>query len=663
MTVRLLDHWSPPDGAGAPVACLATSFTFDADFFAQDCLARFLSLSTTTAEGDAISSLAALLEEEDRLAEAQVSVLVDRSSSVDKRNLRWDVLQVSVPGGLLHAKVSALIWERAARIVIGSPNLTAAGYRRQVELALAIDLDEECRVPRPFLEELVDELRGLAELVATAAGGARDRAIATVDLLRSRVSDLPLPAQSGRDLRLAVAPARPGLCPLERLSDVWRGPQPLRATIVSPFWDDGAPSPAVLAVQHLLKGRPANDRRTKLIVAVDPITGIVKAPPSLARQATTTVHSFEPIGTEMRLLHAKLLLLESNDWIAALIGSSNATEAGYGLHRHRGHHELNVWVGCPQGSATSKALQELAREGGMVSASSDEWSADADEDEPTTPALPLGFVACTLRAGQASAVCLDFDPPRLPVRWDVRTPGGDQLVDAVEWSAAGATSHLEVPLPSAVLPSYLIVYWEAPDGPERATWTANIDDRSALPPPTELANLPVSVLLAVLASTRPLPVALEYELRRRERMKGHDRTELDPLRRFDGSTLLLQRTRHVSLALWRLQERLARPAASLDVLRWRLNSAIGPTAIADGIVRAAGEGRALPGESQFMLAELALTIDAVRWDVSAEVSQRAIRQVVRDVLTAIEVRSRELGAASDPTLEAYVREAFQAVCR
>src|SRR3954471_741319 len=85
---RLLDHWSPPDGAGAPVACLATTFTFETDFFVEDCLARFLSLSTVASETDAISSIAAVLEEEDRLSEAQVSVLVDRSSPAEKRNLR-----------------------------------------------------------------------------------------------------------------------------------------------------------------------------------------------------------------------------------------------------------------------------------------------------------------------------------------------------------------------------------------------------------------------------------------------------------------------------------------------------------------------------------------------------------------------------------------------
>src|SRR4051812_25234326 len=131
---KLLDHWSPPDGAGAAVACLATSYTFEADFVAEECLSRFLSLANAPSEGDRISSIVTLLEEEERLSEAQVSVLVDRSTPVEKRNLRWDVLQVHVPGGLLHAKVALLMWENAARVILGSANLTTAGYRKQVEI-------------------------------------------------------------------------------------------------------------------------------------------------------------------------------------------------------------------------------------------------------------------------------------------------------------------------------------------------------------------------------------------------------------------------------------------------------------------------------------------------------------------------------------------------
>lgn len=662
---RLLDNWSPPDGAGAPVACLATTFTFEADFFAQDCLSRFLSLSTVAGEGDAISSVAAVLEEEDRLSETQVSVLVDRSSPAEKRNLRWDVLPVGVPGGLLHAKVAVLLWERSARIVLGSANLTSAGYRRQVEVALAFDLDESCRIPEPVLADLVTELRHLAGLAPGPASGPKGRALATIDLLAARVNALNLPRSAGRELLLAVAPARPGLSPLDRLVDVWRGSQPLWATMLSPFWDDHVPAPAVEAVRRLLTGRPASRRWMELIVAVDPFTGTVQAPPSLVSQRDADVVTFDPPDEERRSLHAKLLFVDSDEWLAVLIGSSNATEAGLGLDAQRGHHELNLWLGCPANSQTAKHLRALARSGNRIEADDGRWEPMPDEDEPTVPVLPLGFVTCTIDASAPPRALLELDPSALPPSWDVRTPAGREVMTADLWHTAGSPRSIPVDLTDEALPAYLLVRWDADGEYCQATWTANVENRSALPPPAELAGLPVDVLLAALASTRPLPVALEHELRRRER-SGQDgnRVELDPLRRFDDSRLLLQRTRHLSLALKRLQERLGRPAMGLDALHWRLHGAFGPLAIADGLVRAVQGQQTIPGEAHFLLAELALTVAWVDWaHVGVGIDSEAVRALVEDVLAAIDERRRALQPAPDDALETYVREALEAAQR
>ena len=664
--VRLLDNWSPPDGAGAPVACLATTFTFEAEFFVEDCLSRFLSLSTVRSETtDRISSIAAVLEEEDRLSEAQVTVLVDRSSGAEKRNLRWDLLPVAAPGGLLHAKVAVLLWERSARIIVGSANLTPAGYRRQVELALAIDLDQNCRVPRRVLEDLVGELRHLTNLAPGAPTGPKGRALTTVALLESRMRALELPRASTRDLRLAVAPARPGLSPLDRLADVWHGAQPLRATVLSPFWDDATPAPAVEAIRRALTGRPATRRELQLVVAIDPYNGTVHAPPSLASQVNADVVVFDPPDGERRNLHAKLLVLESDDWVAALIGSSNATQAGYGLDRQRGHHELNMWLGCPARSHTAKKLRALARAGREIDLTDEVWESDPDEDEPTAPVLPLGFVRCTIDAATPPGVSLELDAGQLPAWWKIQTPAGHALLDDKSWRASGTPFTWVAALPDKTLPAYLVVHWSTDGGWEQASWTANVEDRSMLPPPDELADLPVDLLLAALASTRPLPVALEHELRRRERGSGAiTQVELDPLRRFDDSGLLLQRARHISLALWRLQDRLGRPVSSLDALHWRLYGAFGPLAIADALTTATNAQTTLPGEAHFLLAELALTVAAVDWSqVPVGIDPKQVRSLVANVLAAIEQRRMTLPAAPDAALENYATDALKAARR
>ncbi|OBJ87751.1 hypothetical protein A9W97_17405 [Mycobacterium gordonae] len=663
--VRLLDHWSPPDGAGQPVACIATTFTFESDFFTQDCLSRFLSLSATTAEGDAISSIAAVLEEEDRLSEAQVSVLVDRSTPAEKRNLRWDLLPVGAPGGLLHAKVAALLWERSARIILGSANLTSAGYRRQVELALPIDLDDGCQMPRAVLDELVRELRRLVDLVAGPPTGPKGRALATMDQLAARVDSLHLPRASGSKVFVAVAPSRPGTSPLDRLNDVWRGGQPLRATLLSPFWDEAAPSPAVEAIRRRLTGRPASSRRMTFVVAVDPFTGTVHAPPSLANQSGATVTTFDPPDPELRALHAKLLLVESEDWLAALIGSSNATEAGLGLHAYNGHQELNLWMGCPAGSKAAKHLRALARLGERINLDDTRWEPVPDEDEPTTPVLPLGFVQCTVDAGRPPRVHLEFSSKSLPTSWQVRSPAGQELASADGWRAAGSSRSMIADLDGEALPSYLFVQWMVDGEKLEATWTVNVADRGRLPPPAELAELKFDVLLAALASTRPLPVALELELRRRQRAADEGlHIELDPLHRFDDSGLLLQRARHFSLALWRLQERLGRPATNIDAVHWRLEGALGPIAIADGLVQAAQMRETLPGEAHFLLAELALTVAAVDWScVANSVDIEQVRTLVAQALSAIEDRRSTLPPAPDPTLDNYIRDALKAARR
>lgn len=658
---RLLDHWSPPDGAGPPVACLATTFTFEADFVAQDCLSRFLSLSTVAGEGDRISSIAAVLEEEDRLSEAQVTVLIDRSSPAEKRNLRWDVLPVAAPGGLLHAKIVVLLWERATRVVLGSANLTSAGYRRQVELALAIDLDQGCQVPRSVLDDLVTELRALVDLVRGTATGPKSRAVGTLDLLAARVATADLPAGS-KQVHLALAPARPGVSPLDRLADVWRGPKPLWATWVSPFWDDRPRPPALAAVRRLLTGRPADRRSMTLVVEVDPFTGVINAPASLAGTGADVV-AFKPPDDERRSLHAKLLLLESDEWVAALIGSSNATENGFGLHAVHGHRELNIWLGCSADSREARHLRSLARAGDAIDVTNERWEPLADEDEPTTAELPFGFLTCTLDAAAPASTTLELGGGDLPAAWHIRTPAGRLLLTADRWTAAGAPSVTTVPLPTEPLPAYLIVHWDTTSGELQATWPANVADRSSLPPPAALADLPVEVLLAALASTRPLPVALEHELRRRERA-GSDaaRVWLDPLRRFDDSTLLLQRVRHVSVALWRLQERLARPASNIDAIQWRLHGAFGPLAIADGLVRASRGEQAIPGEAHFLLAELALAVAAVDWgNLGPHVEQVEVRKLVDDVLAAIDERWSTLPPAPDPALDTYVSAAMKAV--
>lgn len=83
---RLLDAWSPPQGSGDPIGCIATSFTFNAVLFEEECLSRFLALETHPEDDGAIY----LIEREEKLASVVcAAALVDARHCRGARSLRW----------------------------------------------------------------------------------------------------------------------------------------------------------------------------------------------------------------------------------------------------------------------------------------------------------------------------------------------------------------------------------------------------------------------------------------------------------------------------------------------------------------------------------------------------------------------------------------------
>ena len=127
---RFLEFWERKEEYGAPVGCVATTFTFDETFFELDCLGRFAGIETDPQE----SQVGYVVEREEKLGGITACVLVDRSHAAERRSLRWRQLPAGpVTGGILHAKVSLLVWKDRVRVLVGSPNLTKFGYRKNLE--------------------------------------------------------------------------------------------------------------------------------------------------------------------------------------------------------------------------------------------------------------------------------------------------------------------------------------------------------------------------------------------------------------------------------------------------------------------------------------------------------------------------------------------------
>jgi hypothetical protein len=667
-TRRLLEAWEPPEYAGNPLACLATSFTFDPDFFEIQCLGRFLNLSWQRDEGEPNERLASLIEQHGRLAETPATVIVDRGDDPAKRSLVWDLLRVRVPGGLLHAKTAVLIWEDYVRFIIGSANLTPAGYREKIEAAVILDASSRSRLPRAVALQTLASIRALVGRTAADAGdeGPQQRALATLALARRMIDRFGLPVQRARtEPVLTVNHAEPGRPALAMLREVWSGGPPRRATVLSPFHDaESTPGGAASTLASELAQRGPVKLRFVLPADTRQAATVVRAPKGLADGVPIRfgpefyLLAVDP--QEPRRLHAKVIVLESDGWVAALVGSSNFTRAGLGLNRGSGHLEINVAIGAPVGSQAAKTLRGLIPLGERIDPDDVEWEPEPDDDELAEKGLPDGFGQATYITGEHPQLRLTFEPKLgLPDRWQIFDPTDRAILDAAGWESAGRTSPHDSGWPSEP-PVFLAVRWMDEDSEHKAAWPVNADKPSQLPLPPEL-RLSLEDLIVALRSSRPLPEAIAQLLSRRDRLDPE--LNPDPLQRFAATGQLLRRTREISAALEGLRRFLERPAPTIEVLRWRLQGPFSPRRLATGFAEGASRRQSLDGEAPFMLAELALTLRRIDWTVvsSGGVEPKAVRTEVRALLGELRAMVDQLNPQRP--LKDYITEAFAEATR
>lgn len=641
----LLDHWQKPANAGDPLAALATTFTLDPDFFERSCLARFLAVESVDEGSGSVDDLVARLELEESLRAPAVTVIADRSAQGERSTLRWDALHCQVPRrGLLHSKVAILLWENATRVIVGSANLTPAGYRQQIELALAADLGPRCVLSAAVLTALADELSRYLDLVPglTVDVPARQQVDRTLALFRERASRQPHVQTS---LKVAFAPTNDEVGPLDALEEAWSGARPLRATHLSPFWD--ADDPNVLrSVADLLTGRPKEERCQDVAVVYGP-RGEIGFPLDHFK-LVDSVNELDLRDGEIRRLHAKCLLLSQREWVAALVGSSNHTKAGLGLAKANGkrHREVNLWLGAPLKSREGNALLGLVPTGqevDPVDATYDD-QADDDELEDSAPVLPRCFGLCRVsRKNDSWMLTIGIEPVAMPSVWRISLPSGTTLLDATSWRSAGSPTSYNFAVEANDLPMFVIVEWDE----ESTNWAVIADDRHSLPPGAGLADLNSGHLLEALASGKSLAQAAREELERRQRERPAStgtNVVTDPLKRFESQSSLLRRGRALAQSLAAMQRRLEHPALTADALMARLAGPLGPTFIARKTVEDVEAGTMEVADGLFTLAEIALTVGRVDWASALPfVDQPEGRRTVRAALDDIESLQARIG--------------------
>ena len=642
----ILEQWRSPTRAGDPIGCITTTFTFDAGFFEEECLARFLDVdSLPDREG-----LAYLLEKENRLGAVYAGVLVDQHYAGVDHSMRWDVLPVRISNGLQHAKISILAWANHVRVLVASANLTPQGCRTNQEVAGTFTFlpegseKEEFHLCCSFFENLLHFVPGDAD------DPVKMRALGFIHQVRDRVDSwkdknqrksafrrhfvFTVPVDTSRAPEAGAGAERQSALAscLEKCRRY--GPAPAKASVASPFFDPESDNRHDEATSALCKGMGRGITR-HLTLCVPAIghqeEGLLRlaAPLSLFTTARKRVDhlAVEVLPSEdndhnQRPWHAKMFRLENQAYSALMVGSSNFTQAGLGL-KDQCNAEANllfVALNEPYAREPGELAECWPKTRPVPDPGQAEWTGEPHAAEadavPDKPLLPQGFVSARYRAGDKPSVLLCLFPEKLPASW--RILGGAHndvaLLASTSFPSGGGGSHVEISWTFDYAPTKLLVSWED----KQAFWTVNVEDQGSLPMPEEMATMSAHELMAILAAS-DASAALRACFRHRGLGEEHEQldcalpAELNPLRRYDIRETFLHRIRRQARMMTALRKNLERPAWSLKSLDWRLRGILGVERLANRLVKELEKEVGNKGEPILVLADFLMMLTEVNY--------------------------------------------------
>ncbi len=366
-----------------------------------------------------------------------------------------------------------------------------------------------------------------------------------------------------------------------------------------------------------------------------------------------------------RSLHAKGIWLEDQRWSVYAIGSSNFTSAGMGIGKAPNLEANLVYIVDSNRDLKSRKLLETTfPESELVHLDEDvKWKplTGEGEDAPGEEVpLPEMFGDAVFNCDEKSRASVTLSILGTTCEsWEVLTDGETQVfLNEERWLARNQPISCNLEWQIDRPPSGFWVRWSGSGG--SAWWPVNVLSGNVLPPPDELRNLPLEVLINILSSARPLHRVLRDFLRRRDRETSTQENKpiVDPHKRVDTSQFLLQRTRRISWALNALRERLERPVVTIEFLRWRLHGPVGVKALANALVREAQSAE----ERVFLISELALELARVNpiqapGCVPSQQHVSEIRAVIVELMALIPASTSE----EPKNLRRYVESVLKAV--
>ncbi|REJ95225.1 MAG: hypothetical protein DWQ34_06770 [Planctomycetota bacterium] len=656
----LTHYWTPPEtiidgGVGAPCVCLATTYEFDAPFFEAELLPRFLGLKFDETENE--SSF--LVEREEALALASVSVLVDHSRfDSTQTTLRWDQLPIQIPGGIQHAKITILGWERLTRLIIGSANLTRSGYRKNREVFAALDFwNDPDSVPLQVLRDSLALINLMLDW-SRAAPKSVERARERVRRFRRRARgwrDAPAdftPLERPRVALAATHPARDGQKPRSALGDVFDlwGKRPAQEiTVVTPFT---APDP------DATQGDPVINRFGDLKLSSDCagwlVTPELPTTPDDPRMRVPFPEVFGHSWSQMfdsrgganvnplplcvedredrnRALHTKCISIENfdSDVVLMMIGSSNFTPRGMGL----GTYNFEANLAFQDRAKTKRDGMRLVDRlrlpvewddalevDDVVWQTPDELAEDEPEPVPVLPAF-FGSAAYSQTEG---VITLQFDPNQeQPVSWTVRLPEKTAespiLFSSRTVGEGDGSQALTFQLPEAmrgVNVVALVVEWEDEQGNiHHAKLGVTVESEAHLLPAEQFLKLNADTIIDCLISGKSPAQWFDQQNRKQQSTGTANDAAVESLKSVDTSAYLLFRVRRFGRALTGMAQRIQKTVPLPGAIRYRLlKDPFGPLSLARLMTsgprgETSGWCATLDSEHKaFLLAEVLLTV-------------------------------------------------------
>jgi hypothetical protein len=656
----LSHYWVPPEGliesgVGEPWACLTATYEFDAAFFETELLPRFLGLKFDHTENEP----SFLVEREEALSLAMVAVLVDQSRfDSTQTTMRWYQLPVHVPGGIQHAKVSLLAWEKLVRVIVGSANLTRRGYRRNREVFAALDFwDDSNSVPLGLLGDILDLLMQALEW-SRAAPTVLDRTAETIERVRRTArnwTEAPTdftPRERPRVSLAVTQPAtnrRPARSTLDDVVASWGNRRAVSVCVVTPFVGQhqaGASRDAV--IDKILDLSRSRDCEGWLVIPEMPRTEKeqkvhVPIPDVFGRCWTTAFGSprsayvlplplcVEEKEDRNRDLHSKAILLEGEEDVLLMIGSSNFTPHGMGVGARNLEANLVIEDRANErrgGIALADRLQLPLGWESAVDPKEVVWQdpAELPEDSPEPAKCLPPFFAWATYSQKTGVLTLMLDRTKAePSGWSVRLPGASGDTGLLLFSrdtALKAEGLVTYTLPEdarGVNIVALTVEWIDSEGETRhARLGVCTESPDSLLPPSEFRKLTADTIIACLISGKS-PSAWYDQQQNRSTPGGGNDAAIESLRAVDTSGYLLYRVRQFGRAVTGMCERVVHTMPRPDAIRYRLfKDPFGPMSLASTIVAAEGgdnHGWCAQLETEhrvFLLTEIVLAVGHLR---------------------------------------------------